>query len=644
MNDDPIWHYMQQSKGQTVRDPIQGEFFSTEAIENAAEALIREGIQNSLDARRQREDQSYEPLKVRIQVASGDRSASPDSMEWLMRGSWEHLQATGNGLGEPPARTDRCSFVTFEDFGTTGLEGDPQQWEKLPGRKNNFFNFFRAEGYSDKGETDRGRWGVGKTVFPRSSRISSFWGLTRRASDGRELLFGRTILKHHKVANTSFLPDGYFGLPADDGLVHPSASSQLIDRFCEAFDLRRRGAPGLSIVIPFFDESGIDVRRISEAVVVGYFLPILMGELSVEIIGPDGTELTLDRSNLRQAAGNFDRAKGLTTVIELAAWSRELNESQFMKLNSPASDRAPKWTVELFPEKCIEALRNSLRSGDRLAVRVPMPVRQKGKDSITSYFDVFLVNDGTERRGRPIYVRDGITISDVRGLMTHGTSSLVLVSDKPLATMLGDSENPAHTQWQKDCSHYRTKYEAGVANIDFVANSVAQILKLVSESDTEEDPSILIDLFSLPKPRKDEITKSRRKKPSDSPPEASTDEPPEPPPPKPKSFRVVKSKGGFSVTTGDDDAQKPDRLLVQVAYDDRRTNPLKSWYRTDFDLQKLKITAPKEFAESMKIVAACGNQLLLEVVKPQFRINVSGFDERRNLYVRVLEKELDDGN
>jgi len=41
----PVWHYLLHNRGQTVRDPIQGEFFSTEAIEDAAEALICEGIQ-----------------------------------------------------------------------------------------------------------------------------------------------------------------------------------------------------------------------------------------------------------------------------------------------------------------------------------------------------------------------------------------------------------------------------------------------------------------------------------------------------------------------------------------------------------------------------------------------------------------------
>lgn len=60
-----IWHYRVKAPDEKVRDPIQGEFFSTEAIKNPADALVREAIQNALDARRKDED--GEPLAVTMQ-------------------------------------------------------------------------------------------------------------------------------------------------------------------------------------------------------------------------------------------------------------------------------------------------------------------------------------------------------------------------------------------------------------------------------------------------------------------------------------------------------------------------------------------------------------------------------------------------
>ena len=44
------WHYRVKAPNEKVRDPIQGEFFSTEAIKNPADARVREAIQNALDA------------------------------------------------------------------------------------------------------------------------------------------------------------------------------------------------------------------------------------------------------------------------------------------------------------------------------------------------------------------------------------------------------------------------------------------------------------------------------------------------------------------------------------------------------------------------------------------------------------------
>lgn len=48
------WSFRPHHRTDKVRDPIQGEFFSDEAVGEPAQALVREAIQNSLDARSQR--------------------------------------------------------------------------------------------------------------------------------------------------------------------------------------------------------------------------------------------------------------------------------------------------------------------------------------------------------------------------------------------------------------------------------------------------------------------------------------------------------------------------------------------------------------------------------------------------------------
>ena len=186
------WHFKGKAPGDTIRDPILGEFFATDAISDPGMALIREGIQNSLDAR-----SGAGPVGVRVCI-SGDRQAAVAVAALpYFRGARPHLEARGNGIhpDEVPNWSAPCPFLVFEDFGTQGLEGDVAQpfRPQTPGT-NHFYHFFRAEGQTDKGSSQRGSWGVGKHVFWRSSRLS-----TVRASDARRLLMAKSVLKCHYV-------------------------------------------------------------------------------------------------------------------------------------------------------------------------------------------------------------------------------------------------------------------------------------------------------------------------------------------------------------------------------------------------------------------------------------------------------------
>jgi hypothetical protein len=247
------WHFSELRPGDKTREPTLGEFFATDAIRDPAEALVREALQNSLDAGvKDGTGQPMETVEMRIFLATGGAALAPNVIEEFFTGSWPHFQAPGNGLRNALARDERCAYLVIEDFGTSGLTGDVRQWYDIPGSKNSFFYFFRAEGRTGKGEEDRGRWGVGKYVFPRSSRANAFFGLTVRRDDNRRLLMGQAVLKTHACGAKHYKPDGGFG-ELDGELLLPVSDPALIDRFYSAFNLSRGSEPGLSIVIPWID-------------------------------------------------------------------------------------------------------------------------------------------------------------------------------------------------------------------------------------------------------------------------------------------------------------------------------------------------------------------------------------------------------
>ena len=630
------WHFCEQRPADPIRNPISGEFFSTEAVSNAAEAIVREGIQNSLDARI---DRTSGRAEVRIYLSETANALSPAKVRLWFSSLWPHIKAHRNGLRNQPDTTKSCQFVCFEDFKTTGLTGDASAHQVVNGAPNHFLNFFRAEGYSDKGEHDRGSWGVGKTVFPRASRISTFFGLTvRDHGDGKGLLLGRSILKFHEVDGKSFKSDGYFGVRRDDDLVEPCEDEATLDEFRRDFKLRRQHEPGLPIVVPWCDDDddNITPESVIHAVVYGFFYPILMGHLSVTI-ATSTTELVLNSNSILEQMRPRDFQ--VLPLLELAEWAKTRTETEFQHLLPPVADRAQKWSPDLVPDAVAQLVRQSLDQNNRIALRVPMSVHQKANGPQRTFFDVFLERSDDDGE-RPVFIRDELIIPGVRAPRLTQVRCLVIVEDKPLAALLRDAENPAHVEWSPNTGNFKDKYKFGPGAIKFVIESVATILKYVYQMERKPDPSITIDFFSLPAPPDDEdaIPAKRRKatsKPGIDPP------PPIPPiPRRPARYRIESLPGGFRIVTGDPDARTPQRLSISVAYDVRRGDPLSKYDEADFRLDKPPITYSAD-DNSVEVESAEKNRMKVVVCKPRFCLDVTGFDLDRDLYVKTKVDKSD---
>jgi len=631
------WNFAQQRPSNKNREPVLGEFFATDAIRNPAEALVREALQNSLDAGlKNHQGQLMSPLRIRIHLAANSHSIAPDQIEEFFTGSWPHYSAEGNGLTKPPTSGDSCPFLVIEDFGTSGLEGDVRQWHDIPGVRNSFFYFFRAEGRTGKGEDDRGRWGIGKYVFPRSSGANSFFGLTVRSSDSKALLMGQAVLKTHECGGTRFMPDGGFG-DLDDELVVPVEDTTLIARFKQCFSVSRQDEPGLSIVIPWVDP---DITRESllQAVVRGYFYPILERKLSVKV-GVPGDEFEVNATTIVDAVKQLgpEAEAELLPLLELATWASNHEPTEALSLN-PANSAKPAWAPEIIPETAVAHLQSQLDRQERIALKVPLTVRPKGQPEQESHFHVFMVNDGNEH-DRTVFVCEGIIISDVRARRARGIRSIVVIDHKPIAALLGDSENPAHTQWQRDSSNFRGKYVNGTSYISFVTNSVAQIISILSSHQREEDTTLLKDFFSIPAPP-EEATKAKEKRKKKEKGKES-DAPPDPPEPRKRRYRLERIPDGFRVCAGDPDAELPQLLDIRTAYEVRRGNAFRKYNPADFQLRDDAFAFDIEGAN---VQERLDNRLLVEVMEPGFRLAVTGFDTQRDLRVeiQVKTKEAED--
>jgi hypothetical protein len=646
-----VWHFNRAKPGDRARESQVEKFFKSDAVVNKANALVREGIQNSLDAH-----VGEGPLVVRIRLGELHGGAQGEPLSKYVGRLFEHIGAAAGKLVEPPDREESCRYLAFEDFETTGLKGAPEQWWPEEGVTNPFFNFFRGEGVSNKDEGARGRHGVGKHVFAAASRVRGIFGLTSRA-DGRRLLMGTAVLPLHTIAGAGedggpghFQPDGWFGWTNEDGLVLPVENDPLVDSFVKDFGLAREMGDGLSIVVPWLHPA-VDVLAITEAVVRGYFYPILRGELVVHITGPaHGEPNTIDGASLHRvisalrdayAAIGPDEAKHgdklvsqMKPILALAEWA--LTQEQPTAL-LPASGPSPKWDSTLIPDAAKAAFQQQLAAGQSIAARATLRVRPKNGDETYSSFDAYFVRDPACADGQIVFIREGLIITDARPRRIPGIRGLVVIDEGPLATFLGDAENPSHTQWQKDL--VKDKYTYAPATVNFVTEAIPSIVTILGDAQQAPDPTLLVDLFSIPA---DKPTGTKGKKKQDKVQSGPTPpETPPIPPPKPKRYRIERSAGGFVVRPGPAGSTPPPILELKVAYGVRRGSAFSKWTEDDFAFGNGDIEAVAAGAE---VVRAKENVLVLRITETDFEVFVNGFDENRDLEIDPTVKEADDAS
>lgn len=623
------WSFRERAPNEKIRNPVQGEFFSDEAIERPAQSLVREVCQNSIDARRQ------ETVTVRFRLSGDEHALSPETAAEWFGGAWDHLRAPRSGLRDVPAAPTRCPFLVVEDFGTTGLLGDPADPDPPDEPRNLFHAFFRAEGVSIKEGSHGGRWGVGKVVFPRSGKYNLFFGLTVRNDDGRRLLMGQAVLKYHALNGKSYSPDGGYGDFSPQALVMPLSDSAIVDRFERTFGLERADRPGLSVVVPYVDED-ITAASILESAMYEYFYPILAGRLIIRVEGPDlpssGVELNAGtfRDHLHMYGGELDTS--LAPVISLAMWARDLKDEQRVVLAEQPESRAPQWSPDLLAADRADELAERFRKGERIAVRAPLFVRRRGRDPELSHLDVYIQRDLDERGSVPVFLRDGIAVPGKRERQVRGhrVHVLVVAEAGALATLLGDAEPPAHTHWDHRNENFiRAGYLGGQTFLDFVRGAPHKVAELLTAKVDDRDRFSLSEFF--PRPPEDDGwdgRRKRRRRKGDRSEEDGTEDIKS----RPQPFVIEKLADGFVIRRASLEVPLPKQIAIRVAYEVRRGSAMSKYHPADFQLDRKPIRRSLQRARE---VVREGNVLVIEPKDDRFRVEVTGFGLRRNLIVKA---------
>jgi len=646
MTDAPEWSFPLLPLGMKARDPMQDEFFQDQSIEDIDHALIRETIQNSLDAK-------CSDAPVRVVLSLGRLSTDRTSF-WFPIDVQAHYRAPEIKLGSPPDwGNEDCEFLSIEDFGTKGLEGKIDSNDPKAG--GNFYHFFRAEGVSNKQDGDRGSWGVGKIVIPRSSRIRAFFAITRRQSEPGMHLIGQAILKHHTVNDQRFTPDGWFSRQ-EDNLQVPYSDDEVIKRLKDDFKLSRTDEPGLGVVIPWIYKEQLTLERLASVIAREYFIPILAGNLVIELRDHEGDQYQrFDATSfqaLKQAAPDHEQFQD---AIQLAGSLLGLEKPEPL-IVSALHDSGTQvldydWTRYQL-DVSAQDIEKALDHGQIVHFKVPMTIKAASSQEKAGQFDVLV----KRKNGRhlPIYVRDELLIPNqsARGARVPDCAALIHVSSSAIADALRRAECPAHTDWKATRDKFKEqRYQQAKYLIPFVRESASRLLdKLVSE-DGKPDDNLLAALLPLPsddsppQPRqgKEIVEREKEKKQNPDP------DMPEIPPATPRFWKLKQSKGDIRLLAnpGGFINEQGYRLIVRAAYDLHGRNPFKAHSKFDFNLHEAALKGIDEktefrvsISEGINIVSGDHGTLEVLITNPQFEMTFQPADLNRDLIMKITSSAI----
>ena len=637
----PNWTFREVPSGMKNRNPVQDEFFNSSEALTEISSLVRESIQNSLDAHVIENDL---PILLKFTLGKANKAI----VKKYFMGLQEHLDFGIPG-GSFSLNEESCDYLLVEDFNTTGLLGDSrkdQLSENDTPSQNSYHYFVWAEGASAKTEGNRGRWGIGKIVFPRLSSIKTFFLLSQREIEAApcsrdEILIGMSTLRGHSLNGKNYQPDGWWADYSNKHEVPSPVNPELTAQFKKDWKIRRNTETGLTIVIPFIPDF-INKELIRDCIIRDYFIAIIQGLLEVEISDGDNT-FRLTKNNLRKECENLgmeDRIANSKTrdemlcLIDMVIDSNE-NSNSSLQLNL-SQDFPNKWNSLTFDSEAASAAVNLLDSGNTVACQVSALIPFKTGEEIADTFDVY-IRRIPDSRASAVYSREGIVIPSANPTLIRDHLILVIAHSGPLANLLADAEGPAHEKWSEKTDKFRRNYPIvkGGQLLTFIRKSPSELLFKIRGAGSERDSTAFASFFPLPGMQNlgTEGQEPKRKGLSETPTKPIIVETTG----SSQQFIVDESPNGFAIkSSSDNPGLIGKRIYAKVAYRVRNGDAFSKWQKEDFDL---KIKKPR--LDGCIVRAAIDNQFILEITGRKFRAIWGEFDPLRDLDIKADITELE---
>jgi hypothetical protein len=446
--------------------------------------------------------------------------------------------------------------------------------------------------------------------------VKVFFGLTLRAGDAGPALMGQAVLTSHVLDGNFYRAHGlWFESRSAQEFQQPVTNAQAISKFSAVTGVSRTSQTGLSIAIPYL-VAGITEETLIQGVISNYYFPILAGSLEVEV----GDEL-ISRTTFDDVVSRYaDNAAGAIPFTFVRQVSEASGKPLVVATKAIGKEQLDS---DILTEEQVAVLKKAYAANELVHVRVPVRLEDRAGVIKSSNIDLFLQNIGETEKPFALFARGPIILPGERkwfgGCMARGA---LVANDPDVAALLGDAENPAHTAWNPQAEKLNARWQHGARTLSAIRHALKQLYTLVADQLEQTQQDALIDFFAIA----DQAKSSSGKQPKS----------PKPKPeiaPREKAISIRGRKGGFEIVAGPGAKSWtfPRNIRVRVAYDIIGADPFKRHSKFDFDLENGTEIDFDSIESSVSILKP--NVMKITVTSPDFMVEATGFDPRRDLIV-----------
>ncbi len=611
-DDQQNWHWCWPNPGPTpVNQSLDAEIFDGDRVP-LSETVVREAIQNSLDARLAL---NHEAVEVRINFH--EETKGPQ-IPFLQEAMDYRAEA---GLPVPTQwKSGIVSWMTVEDFASSGLKGT------VKNRTGDFWNYWLNFGLSNKSDNARGGRGIGRVTFLIASTVSTVLGYTKRHEDSEEHACGMTVLRAGDYNGSFRSTHAYLAKGEAGSVYHLHSAESFKSQLCKAFKLRadvdKESDSGLSLVMPY-PNSNLSEDGILASVIEHFGPAVLRGHLIVSV-GMENLNADTLPTIAKRCGSKFSEPPLEEDPNRYVRLLHAAIDPRLVKRNLVLEKALKGEISKLSDHKDVSAMLAELEDDHVVAFDISFPLNGL-HDKNTCKIEGVALQTPRNRKSIDMFFRDGMYLPLVRSRSPRGYDMLLNVDDPNLSDYLNLCEGKAHLDLLEN-AEVREKLKAhrcAVTEKRLVKHLPEALRLLFVPEVTEPDSSVFADIFNVPS----SDSRKRTKKPKKPNPKNDPNDPPKITA-RISPFVITDIAGGMQIKTNPDFSDWPTSMRMSIAYADGSRKP--KWHILDFDLEKMSARASGcdewWIKDNIVYAALCDKTFLMDI---------SGFDTNRELDTRI---------